>query len=231
MLRNTIPWLIAACAGSVIIAAYFVPSAQGWQDTIGQWFEVLASFAFVLGGVNLAMQNLQKISTREAGWGYAAVTLVSFLVTLGVGLFKVGVPADASGSPWGGSYQAEGSAFWWLYEYTYNPTISTIFALLAFYVASAAFRAFRWKNTEATLLLATAFIVLLGRTYAGAVLTSAVPEDYSAFTFPGLTTLIMGVVNTAGQRAIMIGIALGVAATSLKVLLGINRSYLGSGDG
>ncbi|MFN7802477.1 MAG: hypothetical protein ACK5TO_00580 [Planctomycetaceae bacterium] len=231
MLRNTIPWLIAACAGSVIIAAYFVPSAQGWQDTIGQWFEVLASFAFVLGGVNLAMQNLQKISTREAGWGYAAVTLVSFLVTLGVGLFKVGVPADASGSRWRGSYQAEGSAFWWLYEYTYNPTISTIFALLAFYVASAAFRAFRWKNTEATLLLATAFIVLLGRTYAGAVLTSAVPEEYSAFTFPGLTTLIMGVVNTAGQRAIMIGIALGVAATSLKVLLGINRSYLGSGDG
>ena len=231
MLRNTIPWLIAACAGSVIIAAYFVPTAQGWQDTIGQWFEVLAAFAFVLGGVNLAMQNLQKISSREPGWGYAAITLISFLVTLGVGLFKVGVPADASGSRWGGSYQAEGSAFWWLYEYAYNPTTATIFALLAFYVASAAFRAFRWKNTEASLLLGTAFIVLLGRTYAGAVLTSAVPDEYSAFTFPGLTTLIMGVVNTAGQRAIMIGIALGVAATSLKVLLGINRSYLGSGDG
>ena len=122
MLRNTIPWLIAACAGSVIIAAYFVPTAQGWQDTIGQWFEVLAAFAFVLGGVNLAMQNLQKISSREPGWGYAAITLFSFLVTLGVGLFKVGVPADASGSRWGGSYQAEGSAFWWLYEYAYNPT-------------------------------------------------------------------------------------------------------------
>jgi hypothetical protein len=48
------------------------------------------------------------------------------------------------------------------------------------------------------------------------------------FTVPHLTQWIMMVFNTAGSRAIMIGIALGVASTSLKVLLGIDRSYLGS---
>ena len=117
---------------------------------------------------------------------------------------------------------------WWLFEYVYNPLQATMFALLAFFVASAAFRAFRAKTTEATVLLTTAFIVLLGRTYAGTWLTSAVPDDYPALTFPGMTAIIMGVFNTAGQRAIMIGIALGVAATSLKVLLGVDRSYLGS---
>ena len=40
----------------------------------------------------------------------------------------------------------------------------------------------------------------------------------------------MQVFNTAGNRAIIIGIALGIASTSLKILLGIDRSYLGSGD-
>ena len=43
-----------------------------------------------------------------------------------------------------------------------------------------------------------------------------------------LTEIIMNVFNTLGNRAIMIGIALGVVSTSLKVLLGVDRSYLGS---
>ncbi|RPI85597.1 MAG: hypothetical protein EHM42_06610 [Planctomycetaceae bacterium] len=230
-MKSTIPWLIAAIAGCVVIAAYFIPAAQSWQDEAGQWYEVLAAVAFVLGGANLCLQNLQKISARDAGWGYAAVTLITFCITLCVGMFKVGVPVEDPATPWAGPFLAEGSALWWLFEYGYNPLTATMFALLAFYVASAAFRAFRLKNTEATLLLLTALVVLLGRTYAGTRLTQSVPDEYSALTFPGLTTIIMGVFNTSGQRAIMIGIALGVAATSLKVLLGVNRSYLGSGEG
>jgi hypothetical protein len=40
----------------------------------------------------------------------------------------------------------------------------------------------------------------------------------------------MQVFNTAGNRAIIIGIALGVTATSLRILLGVDRSWMGSGD-
>jgi len=105
-----------------------------------------------------------------------------------------------------------------------------MFSMLAFYIASAAFRAFRAKNFEAILLLGTAFIILLGRTFAGVFLTSWFPDVISGLRIENLTVYIMSVFNTAGNRAVMIGIALGIASTSLKVLLGVDRSYLGSGE-
>lgn len=129
-----------------------------------------------------------------------------------------------------GEVESNGTLFWYLYEYIFQPLQQTMFAMLAFYVASAAFRAFRARNIESVLLLGTAFIVLLGRTYVGTVMTDWLPVEgfLSFFRVPELTGWIMAYLATAGTRAIMIGIALGVAATSLKVLLGIDRSYLGS---
>ncbi|MCS7303533.1 MAG: hypothetical protein NZ602_00285 [Thermoguttaceae bacterium] len=132
--------------------------------------------------------------------------------------------------PWSGQYNAPGSPFWWIYEYIFKPLAATMFALLAFYVASAAFRAFRAKNLEAALLLGTAFIILLGRTAAGTLLTGWLPDWLGWLRVEELTVLIMSIFNTAGTRAIMIGIALGIVATSLKIILGMDRSYLGGGE-
>jgi hypothetical protein len=232
VLRNAIPALIAGVAGVVMIVAFFIPVAKPLQQRAEVWFTILAAMAFLIGGTNLFLHHAKKIAQQQPGWGFSAVTLIAFLGTCVVGLLKWGVPAAEKypGVPWSGSYQEEGSALWWLYEYVMNPVIATMFALLSFYVASAAYRAFRAKNTEAMLLLGTAFIVLLGRTYAGTVMTGWVPNDYSALTFPGLTGVIMAVFTTAGQRAIMIGIALGTAAISLRVILGLDRSYLGADD-
>ncbi len=134
--------------------------------------------------------------------------------------------------PYSGEYNATGTPFWWMYEYIMQPLMATVFALLAFYVASAAFRAFRVKNVEASLLLGTAFIILLGRTFAGVWLTSWIDPagPFSGFRIENMTVWIMSVINTAGNRAIFIGIALGIISTSVKVLLGVDRSYLGSDD-
>lgn len=229
-MKRTVPLMIAAVVGFVMIAAHFIPYADTWAQNAMIWFDILSAVAFILGGGNLLAMHLRKISDRKAGWGFSAVTLVAFLVTLGVGLGKVGVhPAEQFPEfPWSGEYIQNGGAFHWIYANVISPLEATMFALLAFFVASAAFRSFRAKNTEAVLLLGTAFVILLGRTYAGTVLTAWVPDEFAGLRIENISNTIMSVFNLAGTRAITIGIALGIVSTSLKVLLGVDRSYLGS---
>jgi hypothetical protein len=235
-MKRSVPLLITAIGGFVLIGAYFIPYTQSWGETVAIWFDILAAIAFILGGGNLLKVQLQRISDRRPGWGYAGIVLISFFITLIVGLFKIGVhpAAQFPNMPWSGYYRAMGSGFWFAFQYAFTPLTATMFAMLAFYIASAAFRAFRAKNLEAILLLGTAFIILLGRTFAGVALTGWIdPQKWAGFKYltglriENMTVYIMGVFNTAGSRAIMIGIALGIVSTSLKVILGIDRSYLG----
>ena len=234
ILTRTIPLLITGIAGVVMIVSAFIPYTSEWGQKAGQFFNILAAFAFVLGGGNLLKVHLKKISDQSIGWGYSGIVLVCFIVTLFVGLFKIGTTPNPNfpNVAYSGETIAPGSWFWWAFEYVYTPLTATMFSILAFYVASAAFRAFRAKNFEAILLLGTAFIILLGRTFASVLVTGWIdPEGpFGGLRMEELSVYVMQVFNTAGNRAIMIGISLGIASTSLKILLGIDRSFLGSGD-
>ena len=166
-----------------------------------------------------------KIARRAKGWGYAAVCLGSFLMTLVFGLLKVGAPAGLADS-----VTAQGTALAWIYDYLITPCNATMFSLLAFYIASASYRAFRVRSREATALLAAALVVLLGRTPFGLALTSWLPDSLGFLRLENLSVWIIKVPNTAGQRAIMIGIALGVITMSLRLILGLERGLLGRGE-
>ncbi len=229
-MKHVVPLAIASAFGLLMIAGSFIPPLTFLQEKSQEWFLIVSAIAFFVGGANLVVYHLRKISDNQAGWGYSVITLTMFALTVTVGTLKIGVPAmdEFPNYPWSGRYQEEGGAFWWLYEYLMQPITATMFSLLAFYVASAAFRAFRAKNTEAVLLLGTAFIVLLSQAEEPlrALLTGSPPTREQLY-LPQTALWIRSVFNTAGQRAIIIGIAMGVIATSLRVLLGRDRSYLG----
>jgi hypothetical protein len=215
-MKRGVPLFLTAFVGIIYIVQFFVPHRpfSGMQDILTDWVSIIAAFAIWLGALNLMKVSGDKVYRKEKGAVYALIIIASFLLMSVIGFFFSG----------GARFQDPGTPFDWMYQNVYNPLSATMFAMLAFYVASASYRAFRARNREATLLLLAGFLVMLGRVPVGDAIMGFLPEGYR---LSNLSDWIMNVPNKAGQRAIMIGIALGTVSTSLRLILGIERSHLG----
>jgi len=235
-LRSRIPIWVAVFAGFIPILAMYIPKSflsgpDGMSPRMDQWLIILAGFALLLGIVNVLQNNFRKISRRESGWFFSVVLLTGLFVTGGAGIWgwitKEGIGFRHDGSS---------TAFKYLTDWFFQPLQSTIFALLAFFMASAAFRAFRARNVEATILLIAAGLVMVGRVPILEFLAVPFPSLHSAAaagsqSLGKLTEWIMDVPNGAAQSGIIIGAALGAASMAIRVILGIERGYLGLGKG
>jgi hypothetical protein len=226
MLRREVPLAITIAVGWFMIVDFFVPRTKPVGTELQNWAIIMTACAAILGVANVARINLLKVSRRDRDWGYAIVLLAGLgvMVLLGT-LLPIARWALGVDTPWrlGSTALAgvtSGSLFDRLYTSTYVPLSSTMFSLLAFYIASAAFRAFRVRTLESTLLAATALVVMLGNVPVGDAMTGGF--------LPQVTNWINSVLQVAGQRAILIGAALGAISTGLKVILGIERNFLGT---
>ncbi|HEY3997329.1 MAG TPA: hypothetical protein VGO93_00595 [Candidatus Xenobia bacterium] len=214
-MKRTVPLVITFLSGLVMIVPYYVSGLEGAQDVFLDWYKIISVFAYVLGVSSLVMVNGQKIVRKSAGWGYNAVLLVSLVVTLGFGI--------------AGNFE-QGTLSYYIFQYVFNPLSATMFSLLAFFIASAAFRAFKAKTVEATLLLTSAIFVMIGRVPPGEMLWQHLPWLNQWRLGDIIDTWVMGTFNAAGQRAILIGSSIGLISISLKILLGVERSYLGGDE-
>ena len=199
------PLLVTFLSGATMIAVYFIPhhTAQTVNSELLLWATIVYAFALILGSVSLWSTHAKKIRRRAEGWPYSLVTLTTLVVMTALGVWKGA---------------GEGSPVSRIYNMVNSPLASTMFALLAFFIASAAFRAFRARNVEATLLLITAILMMIGRVSIGEFIWKG---------FPGFTEWLLDVPNLAAKRAIAIGVGLGAVSTGLKIILGIERGYLG----
>jgi len=206
-MRLQVPIAIGFLAGTFMIVQYFVPhpAFKTAYDALEEWVMIIGAFALVLGLQSLFRTHIDKIRRRREGYSYSFVTLISFAVMFLVGMIYGHRP---------------GTLFDWLFDHVEVPLDATIFSLLAFFIASAAYRTFRARTPEATVLLITAVVVMLGRVPIGELIHAKLP-DFAEW--------IMAFPTVGAKRGILFGAALGGIATALRILLGIERSHLGGG--
>jgi hypothetical protein len=206
--KRNAPLFVSFVAGLIMILAFFFESGPltAAQNELQNYGVILAAFALGVASVNLIQvhaRNIARGTTMERV--YSAILIVSL-----VGMALVGIIKGQNSS---------------IFQFWFNsimaPSQATVWALGAFYIASSAFRAFRIKNVDSTVLLVSAAIVMLGGVPIGEAIWGG---------FPGLSEWINNIPNMAGMRGMMIGAGIGAIGAGVRMLLGIERSYIGRSE-
>lgn len=207
---------MAVGTGLIVLLGYFVQIDQIPADglirnifelrlLIMRWAVLLAAVSLGIGLFNMFLVHWMKVSEQRTGWKYSAVLIVTFLVTLTLGLI----------------FGPDSRVVLFLFNSIQLPVETSLSALLAVTLSMAGFRLVaQRKDLISLVFVGTALIVLIG---SGPGLLST--ENLFFGFFAGLRNWLAQVAAAGGARGILLGVALGSIVTGLRVLLAVDRPY------
>ncbi|MGE5579048.1 MAG: hypothetical protein ACM3WU_03295 [Bacillota bacterium] len=203
-MKREIPLAITFAAGIIYAIAYYfaLPAAVAVKTTLDNWFIIVGAVGCLIGVINLTRVHSRNISLKRARWWRSALLLAAIYITMAIGII--------------GGHQGEGLSY--IYTNFIVPLDGSMYAILVFYIGSASYRAFRARNFEATLLLISGVIVMLGQAPIGAAISGYIPKA---------SGWILDIPNAAGMRGIILGASIGAVSQAFRILVGIERTHLG----
>ncbi len=206
-------------AGLFYAAEFFLPASPKPKDenfltfavpTVANFQNVLTAFTLGLGIYSLVRVHGSNVLKQKPNWENSVVLLGGMIVMAVAGL------------GWG-----EKSLF---YRSLFRDVLANfdgaMFAILAFFIISAAYRAFRIRSAEATLLMVSALVVMLGQIPIGQFITSGLPENgsyLSLLRLDNISNWLLTTVNAPATRAISFGLGIGALAIGLRLWLSLER--------
>lgn len=222
---------------------------RGMVEGVGFWLEdantvvsnfsnVLTAFLLGLGIYSLLRIHGQRVFKGHKDAFFSGVLLVSIFAMAAVGYWdwilsqnpnSAAVTVEAG---WGAARFKD-----LLFDGLLQEMDAGMFSLIAFYVLSAAYRAFRIRSVEATLMLATAFIIMLGLMGAleyawnGAIDSikgTTAPTFADNFKLTEIVKWISNTLQTPSLRGIDFGIGIGALAMGLRLWLSLEKTAVSS---
>jgi hypothetical protein len=192
---------------------------------MGNALNVVFGFTIALGLINLALIHGRTIARRRTGWYNSVAFFVAMISMIVFGLWQSYIPDSGKPAALGLSCAQVHRVYDVLFTGLFQALGATVFSILAFYMASAAFRAFRIRAAEAAFMMASAFIVMLGQVPVGRALTNWLPRHgtLSQFRLQELMNWILNSWSMAGVRAVAFGLAIGGVSMALRIWLSLER--------
>ncbi len=163
--------------------------------------QLMGNMALFLGGINLCRLHFNNVRKRKEHWPFSAWLMLVFFFFAVLGLFK------GSKDP---LYKG-------LYDALIVPVNASMHSVSAFFLCSAAFKAFRVKNLDSIVMLISATWVMLASVPVGELISPNIPvvKDW-----------LLAIPGAAVARAMANGMFFAGFATTLRIFLGLERRHI-----
>ena len=194
---------------------------------------VLAQLLLGLGVYSILHMHLGKIFRKQKDWGFSAVLLISMFSMTIFGYWdwiqtQSGANITQDITSWGIPQFARDI----LFDGLLQQMDAAMFSLIAFFIFSAAYRAFRIRSVESTVMLATALLVMFSlmgiAEYASnqwiGSLTNNDPDHFlNNLRLLDLSEWVRSNIERPSIRALEFGLGVGGLAIALRIWLGLDK--------
>lgn len=254
--RRPIVATVTFLSGLFFVVAWLWPTAQAkapgdvplntvehvsfWlQDATGQVGKIatiVTSFLLGLGVFSILRIHVGRLVKQQKDWAFSLVLLLSMFLMCGVGYWEwVSSTFVLKGTDFNdrANWQAANYIKFFMFDGLLQKMDGAMFSIIAFYIMSAAYRAFRIRSVEATILLAAALIMMLNLLALTDLASTQIvgllggPDAKGTFWQNFHISEIAGFVRNAFQvpsiRAIDFGIGIGALAMGLRLWLSLDK--------
>jgi len=212
--------------------SFFLTDAN---SIVGGFANILTAFLLGLGIYSLLRIHLGKVFKQGKDWQFSLLLIGSLLAMTIFGYwdwyqrkFSENAAELANPDNWGIAQRGRDL----LFDGLLQQMDAAMFSIIAFFILSAAYRAFRIRSIESTILLATALIVMLSlmgaveytsREAIGSVTGNDPNSFLNNFRLKDMADWLRSAVQTPSLRAVEFGIGVGALAMGLRLWLSLEK--------